>query len=183
MFPYVGSIVWPKTPEERTTPNRVSYFIWCGLSIINYFAYKASGEKETLWLPFIGIFTSGTIFLLSFKWGEKVWYPVDKYCLGLGLLALVGWWFVGALAAIIIIVVADALAVIPTVAKIVRNPFSENIPGWSCGLFAAIANIFAIKDLTWANGIYNGYMLCSFLSILIPLIYGRYQRRLQGASP
>lgn len=184
MFPYVRSIVWPVNPHQRTTPNRVSYFIWWTLSVINFFAYRAAGEKETLLLPLIGCFTSGTILLLSLKWGERKWYPVDKYCLGLGILAISFWWITESpLAAICIIVIADALAVVPTISKICRNPWSENITGWTCGFCASIANTFAIKELTWANGVYNGYMVLSFSSVLIALFYGHRTNKIQNTPP
>lgn len=174
MIPYLHSIVITK----ETKPNRTSYGIWMVIGIINLCAYIASGEKETIWFVISGALFPLIIFLLSFRYGEKCWHRSDTWCLCLALFAIVIWKLTGnPILALISGLVADALAVIPTLIKIKRDPNSENLLSWSFGLTSSVFNILAVKEWTWSNGIYTIYMFLSITLIIVPLAVLQYRNK------
>lgn len=174
MIPYLHSIVITRI----TKPNRTSYGIWMIIGIINLCAYIASGEKETIWFVISGALFPLIIFSLSFRYGEKCWYRSDTWCLCLALFAIVIWKLTGnPILALVSGLIADALAVIPTLIKIKRNPNSENLLGWSFGFVSSIFNVLAVKEWTWSNGIYTIYMVSSFTVIIVPLAVLQYRNK------
>ncbi len=180
MFPYVRSIIKTKKEgEERTELNRASWLIWAAIGIINLFAYFSAGEKETIWFVVVGALNPTILFVLSLKFGEKYWYGADTICLVLAIVALVLWKTTdNPLLALATCLSADALAIIPTFIKVRNNPLSENLTGWFIGLLASFSNMIAVKEWTWANGIYTLYMVVGFLAIVWVIVLTRWQKRI-----
>ena len=173
MFPYVRSVVFTR----ETKLSRASWAIWGAIGIINLAAYFYAGERETIWFVMACALNPVLLFVLSLKFGEKQWYASDTACLVLAAVALIMWKITGnpvlALAAGL---TADVLGGIPTFLKVRRDPHSENLLGWLIGLAASVCNIFAVKQWTWANSIYTGYMVFAFLIIVIPIAIGQSRK-------
>ncbi len=170
MFPYVKSIVFTK----KTHLNVSSWAIWASLGIINAFAYAKAGERETLGFVILSATNPTIIFLLSLKYGIKKWEKEDKWCLMFAVVAIASWKLSGnPVLAIASCVAADIFALYPLYKKVLRDPYSENLLGWIIALSASICNVVAIKQLTWANGIYMGYAVSAFILITAILFRGQ----------
>lgn len=166
MVPYLYSIVITR----ETRPNRASYGIWMVIGIINLVAYVAAGEKETVWFVVAAAANPVLIFILSFRFGEKQWYRSDTWCLILAVVSIILWRITGnPVLAIATGITADALAVVPTLLKIQRDPTSENLTAWVFGLVSSVCNIIAVNGWTWANGIYTIYMVVGNIIIVVSL--------------
>ena len=173
MVPYVRSVVF----TGETKLSRASWAIWGAIGIINLAAYFYAGERETIWFVIGCALNPVLLFVLSLKFGEKQWRASDTACLVLAAVALIMWKRTGnpvlALAAGL---TADAVGGIPTFLKVRRDPHSENLLGWVIGLAASVCNILAVKQWTWANSIYTGYMVFAFLIIVIPIAIGQSRK-------
>ncbi len=173
MVPYVRSIVSTK----ETILNQSSWFIWMVIGFINFFAYRSSGEKETIWLVLVGAVNPSILFFLSLRYGTRVWLKSDTVCILLAIASLVVWRISSNPALTLTAsLTADLLAMIPLLIKIRSDPDSENVPGWVIGMIASACNIVAIKEWTWANGIYNLYMFIGIGTILFSIVLGRHRK-------
>jgi hypothetical protein len=173
MVPYVMSVI-----EKKTILNHSSWIIWSTIGIINFVAYASAGEKETLWFVGISALNPTILFFMSLKYGVKKWLATDTYCLLLAAAAIIIWKVTGnpvlALAAGL---VADSLGIVPVVCKVIKEPFTENLTGWSIGLLASFCNLIAVKEWTWANSLYTIYSITGFLVIVVTLVRGQYFRK------
>ncbi len=171
MFPYVHSIVVTK----ETKLNRASWAIWSSIGIINLTAYFFAGEKETIWYVIAAAVNPTILFFLSLRFGEKQWYRSDTVCLVLAAMALVIWRLTGSpVLALIAGLVADALGIVPTFLKVRRDPFSENLLGWLALFTASVCNVIAIKEWTWANGVYNVHAVSGSFLVVWFIVKGQF---------
>ncbi len=174
MFPYIRSIVITK----ETKLNRVSWIIWSTIGIINLAAYISAGEKGTIWFVIAAAINPIILLLLSLKFGEKHWYPIDTACIVLAALSLLLWRMTGnPILALVAGLVADFLGLVPTFIKVIRNPHSENLVSWLIGLLAGICNIIAVQPWTWASGIYTIYMVSQSILVIVPIVNGQLLRK------
>ncbi len=174
LIPYLHSIIVTK----ETRPNQASYGIWMIMGIINLAAYIASGERETVWFLVAGAFNPVLIFALSLRFGERHWYKTDTYCLILAICAIIIWKITSnPVLALATGIIADGLAIVPTMVKIKRDPTSENLLGWVFGLASSVFNVIAVKEWTWANGIYTIYMVSGFIVIVTSLAVLQHKKK------
>lgn len=164
------------TIKGTTRPNRVSQGIWALIPFIGVGAALSSGA---------GVFTtirtlmSGlvplTIFFASFINRTGYWRTTkfDYVCAVLSLFALILWLGVRLPEqAILLAVVADLFAAIPTIRKSWTNPESETGTAYIMGLLSVVVIIPTIKVFDIPNTAFQIYLL-TVNSILVFCIYRR----------
>jgi hypothetical protein len=169
----VGSLryAWD-TVQGRTQPNRVTWGLWAAAPAIACAAAVAEGAGLVAFatLSFgIGPFI---IFCASFVNPEAVWKTTrfDWVCGGCSALALAAWAITrdGNLA-IGLSLLADALALLPTLRKSLRRPQSES---WLVYLLASCnagIALLTISDWSFAKAAFPVYVIahCLLLFFLV----------------
>jgi hypothetical protein len=167
----IGYLV--STIRGDVRPNRVSFFMWSIAPTIAFFAEIGQGvgllSIQTLSagiLPF-------SIFLASFINKQAEW-KLTKFDLFCGLLSVVGLviWLVSRVGniAILLSILADGLAALPTIIKAYRFPESEIAWPWAFTALGNLLSLLTIKQWTLAN---YGFIL--YICIVTTLIFALAQ--------
>ena len=164
----------------QTKPNRVTWFLW---SVSPFIATAAAISKGVTWAA-LPIFMSGfgpfLIFLVSFA-NKKSYWKLEKFdylCGFFSILALVLWGITKEpVIAIVLAILSDALAAVPTLKKSWIHPKTESPVAYATGLFNALTSFAAIKTWTFAEYGFPVYLVI-ICSLLLSFIYRLNIKRL-----
>ncbi len=147
------------TIKGKNRPNRATWMIWFLVSIILLVSYQASGGTHTLWVMRTNVLFSGTLALLSWKYGASGWSALDVGCLIGALFGLLLWWFFDSpLPTLYISIGIDIVGAIPTVKKSWKNPFEEDRLTWILFWVANTLNLFAMPSWSVPIASYPVYL-------------------------
>ncbi len=163
--PYAVGII-----NRTTKPNKATWIVWAVLGAVIAASYYAAGATESAWVPVAYAFGIFIIAILSLKYGEEKWTPLDKGCLAGAALGLALWALTGeAATALYIATLVDAAGSVPTIRKTYEDPGSESRAAWALFLLAAVINLFAIREWTLSSASYPVYLVILDL-VMIALV-------------
>lgn len=174
-----GSAVYIRdTLLGRTKPNRVSWFMWAFASLVATGAALSAGADPWATVRiFIGGFVPLLIFIFSFVNKESYW-QITSFDIGCGffsLLALVLWIFVNSpVAALLLAVIGDGFATLPTVLKAWRNPETESGLTFVASLVSVLLVLPSIPEWNIVNSAFQIYLLIACVAI----IFAIYRKRI-----
>ena len=175
LIPYVRDIL----KGGDTKPNAVSFFLWTVLEVIVLMAQIRAGASWSI-LILIGMtFNTTLVTILALAgYGHKEYGILELICAMLGLLAIVCWQLSGQpLLAILLCILADSFAAIPTLVKTYRNPQSEHVLSWSLITLSALCAIVASNIFNIANLAYPIYSFFVNGSIFSFAYFGRKRKK------
>jgi hypothetical protein len=150
---YVGSMLRGKTKPHRMT--RILLALITGLS---FFALLANHDTSGIWIAFGSFFESLIVLVVSFKFGVGGRERLDIACLAICLVGLVVWGVTGqSLTGLLAAIIADYVAVIPSMRKTIRLPHTESWLFYLLGVCAAAAVMIA-GPYGWQNMLYPTYL-------------------------
>lgn len=156
----------------ETKPNRVTWFMW---SVAPFIATSAAVSEGVGWavLPvFMSGFCPFLIFISSFLSREAYWKQTsfDLLCGALSAVALVLWYVTNNPdVAIMLAIVSDGLAAVPTILKSHHSPQTESIWPFLIGLFAPMTSFLASATLGFAEIAFPSYLIALNV-VLVSLI-------------
>src|SRR3989344_7555363 len=151
---YIKAIV-----VRQTKPSRVTWSIWSILGIIIAVSYYLSGATATLWVPVGEAVWYIIIALLSIKYGQGGWTPVDRLALIGAMTCGLFWYFTGSVViALTAAIGVDFMAAIPTIHKSYKASGSENRRAWVFTCISSTFNLIAINRFSFSIMIYPIYM-------------------------
>lgn len=165
------------TLKGKTSPNRVTWFLWALAPLIAFSAEIKQGVGLAAMMTFIVGFNPLLIFMASFV-NKKAVFKLTKLDVVCGLLSILGLilWQVTKIGnvAILFSIMADALAGIPTVVKSFKDPESESSTIFLLGGINAGITLLTIKVWTFAHYAFPLYILsiCALLFSLIKFKLG-----------
>lgn len=160
------------TFKGKTKPNRVTWFLWALAPLIAFFAQINQGVGLQSLMTFMVGFGPLLVFITSFL-NKKAYWEISKLDIVCGLLsvfALILWWITGdGNVAIVLSIVADLLAAVPTVIKSYNQPETEHPAVFRNGALSAGITLLTIDTWTFANYGFALYILliCILLYSLI----------------
>lgn len=183
---FLGSIgyIW-NTVKGKVKPNKVTWFIWSLAPLIAFAAQINQGIGMEALLTFMIGFVPVIVFAASFINKKSYWKieRLDLICGSLSITGLILWQItkVGNIA-IIFSLVADFLALLPTLVKSYRQPETENYLLYFGNSIFALLTILTIKDWSFANYAFPLYIFVAtlLLTVLIRFKIGRNFRVLKG---
>jgi len=172
IIPYVVDVV-----KGRTKPNVVSWVTWTLLTAIGAAAIIAdSGFAESL-LPLSGAICTGLIVLLGFKYGFAKYSKFDMACQVSALLGIVLWLVLdSALAALITVVIIDAIAVVPTILHAWKAPQEETWETFGVSFLGSFLTLLSVSIYTTTNLIYPIYLMLANATLATCIIVRRKQK-------
>ena len=145
--------------QQKTRPNRASWWIWGILGVILGFSYYSAGAIHSIWVPIGYAICQLLTAILSLRFGEGGWNRLDKMCLlGAASSILLWWLFDSPTIAMISCLVIDSLGALPTLRKSYVYPQSESLLSWSIFFFANTLNLFAIERFNLSLSAYPLYL-------------------------
>lgn len=169
----IGSVNYVyNTIKGKTKPNRVTWFLWALAPLIAFSAMISEGIGRSAVMTFMVGFGPLMVFIASFVNRKSVW-KITKFDFVCGVLSLIGLalWAVtkNAALAILLSIVADGLALLPTLIKAWTNPETESHLVFMNGALSAFITMLTIKTWTFAEGAFPVYIfvVCTLLYVLI----------------
>ncbi|MDP9249533.1 MAG: hypothetical protein M3M85_03445 [bacterium] len=154
-------------------PNRTTWWIWSFMGLVLALSYHFSGATNTIWVPYVEFLGPFSIALLSLKYGEGgLKDRTDLWCFIGATISVVLWIiFDSPLIALILSLIIDSFAIIPTIKKSFLRPEGEDFWAWFGTGVADSLNMFAVDIFTFAILVYPIYMLVSDLIIIFILLW------------
>src|SRR5579872_2011874 len=145
--------------KGEAAPNRVTWFLWALVPLIAGVAQLRAGVGiSTLVVLSVGA-GPACVVLASFVRGTGSWQlgPFDYICGACALAALALWAVTGEpVTAIVLSVLGDFAAALPTVRKAWLAPETENRPAYVIALAGMILGILSVQEATLEAYAFNG---------------------------
>jgi hypothetical protein len=165
---YVRAIV-----RGEATPNRVTWFLWAFVPLIAGAAQLRSGVGiSTLVVMSVGA-SPACVVIASFIGGTGSWKlgPFDYVCGACSLAALALWALTGdPVTAIVLSILGDAAAALPTLRKAWLAPETEDRPAYLISFIGMILGILSVREATFAAYAFNVYLLMAS-GALVMILY------------
>ncbi len=160
-IPYIRDIL-----KGNTKPQRATYWIWFTVSVVAFFGQWAGGARWTLVWSFTALAGTGTVAVLSLKYGYKSFHRLD----GLAILATIigvalSLIFRSPLLAVVTAVLIDAIAASLLLHKTWLAPHTEHIWAWTISLTAATCGVLAVGH--WQPAVYLAPLLNLAVNLLM----------------
>lgn len=173
MFAYLRD-TWRGT----TQPNRATWFMWALAPLSASAIALGSGADPWITAP---VFASGfwplVVFIVSFRAKEGYWHLtlLDWFCGALSLFAFVLWFITMSSGfAIILAIVSDLLATVPTLRKLWKYPETETKITFVLTSASFVLSAFAIREWNIENSAFQVYLLL----INFALMFAAYKQDL-----
>lgn len=159
------------TLAGKTTPNRVTWSMWALAPLIGTVAaYSAQADFWATVRIFLAGFLPLLVFLASFVNNKSYWKLTlfDVICGLLSLLGLVFWGITSVpQSAILLAVIGDAFAALPTIKKAWLFPKTETGITYIASLISVLLVIPSIPVWNIENSAFQVYLLISNILLLI----------------
>ncbi|MBI5469714.1 hypothetical protein HY968_00120 [Candidatus Kaiserbacteria bacterium] len=166
------------TIRGTTKPNRVTWFMWAlapiTASVVSYFS---GGDMWSALKVFSAGFFPALVFAASFYNPQAYWKlgAFDLICGALSLAALLLWLGMSQTAfAIVLAIVGDLFASLPTFTKTLRRPDTETGFAYICYALSFIPSLLALSVWNFENAAFQLYLVG--LNVLLVLMV--YRNRL-----
>lgn len=168
----IGSLTYViATVRGQTKPNRVTWFLWALAPLIAFAAMLGEGVSPLDGLmTFMVGFGPLMIFIASFVNKNSVWKITrfDMICGALSVIGIIAWAFTrtGNIA-IFFSIVADGLALLPTLIKGWKEPETENYVVFMNGAISAVITILAIKVYDFQHLAFPVYIFIACFTMFV----------------
>jgi len=168
-----GSSYAIDTIKGRTKPNRVTWFLWIilGIPALVGMVDEHASRSAIIFMISLSIIPI-LIFIASFINKNSFWKitKFDLVCGALSLCGIIAWLITseGNLA-ILFALVADFLALLPTMIKGLRAPDTESWLLYFNGILAGVITLFTIADYSFASLAYTIYLtvVCLIMFVIV----------------
>ncbi len=173
MAQFMGTISYVKeTFTGKVKPNRVTWLLWSIAPMIGTVAAISTGATWAILPVFMAGFNPFLVFVASF-WNKKSYWKLgrmDYGCGALSILALTLWAITKQPSiAILLAILSDGLAAVPTITKTWKYPETEHPLVYATTLFSAFLGLMIVKAWTFEETAFQIYLMiiCGFLVFLI----------------
>ncbi len=140
------------TAKGKTHPNIVTWLTWTLVNLINTAAALSTGALQTALFGGFSALSTGTIAVMGVKRGVKRYTPFDIGCQVFAVIGIIIWKLTNQPdLAIIIALIVDYAAVLPTWRHAWLAPFAETWQGFAIGGSSAVLTLFAIAHFNFVS--------------------------------
>jgi hypothetical protein len=171
LLSFAGSVGYLRdTLKGTTSPNRVSWFLWAFAPMVAFSAEVEHGVGMASMMTFALGFGPLLVFFASFVNRQAVWKLTrfDGVCGVLSIVAILLWQLTGeGNVAILLAILADGLAAVPTIIKSYKNPESENWQVFFFWALSAAITLMTIKTWDFAHYGFPVYIFITFTMLVV----------------
>ncbi len=170
--PYIITIL-----QGKTKPNRATWWVWGLNGSVLCLGNLAAGADYTM-LPLIGAVAAQLcISILSIKHGEGGWNRFDRRCLIASGISFILWRILNYdLIAIVLPLLIDVIAALPTLKKSYYEPETEDLLTYILYTIGGFFTVLAVGEWSFAVAITPIYVLV--INAVIVLILTRQKTQL-----
>ncbi len=152
---------------QRVKPHPYTWFLWSIVSGVVFFGQLVKGAGVGIIPTFFAEIFTIIIFFFSLKYGFKNIRKTDHYFLLIALLGLLPWYFTkDPTLSVIIVVIIDLIAFMPTVLKTWNKPKSENPYFYEINIVRHILSLLSLQTYNIATCFHSVVMI--FANATIP---------------
>lgn len=146
-IPYYRDIL-----KGKTQPHVYSWSLWSLLTVLLVALQIKGGAGPATWVTASAGLLSMGVVILSLKTGKKNITTTDTIVAGLSLIAI-GFWLIAdqPIISIILVIVADMLAFIPTVRKSWHKPHTETLSLFVTNTIRFFVALAAVETYTFLS--------------------------------
>jgi DNA-binding beta-propeller fold protein YncE len=157
-------------------PNRVTWGIWSLSGWVAVVAQVSEGVGMPVLLAFLVALVPSGVAIATFLAPpgvpdpELTWQPVvNRVCAAGSAVALAARFATSGSTALLLAVVVDAVAGLPTITQDWRRPHEDSLLPWLGGLFSALCTLAALPAFTWIDAGWALYFgtLCLLVSAVL----------------
>lgn len=139
---YIKSIL-----DWETKPHIYTKLIWTIVVWIWFLIQVSHGGGAGTWLLGVWFLIQFITFLMSFKYGTKDITRFDTALLFWAFISIpLYFWIESAIYSLVLIILIDMFAYIPTIRKTYNAPFTESIAAFNLGILKYWISIFALAQ-------------------------------------
>lgn len=159
-------------------PHRTSWFIWTIILALTLWGYWAVGARDSAWFIFGDLLVTGAVFVVSLWRGKGGLERLDLCCLVIAVVGVAVWQLSRAPVFVLFgTVMADAVSIVPTLVKALREPETESATPFLASSFAALCGVMAVGQWNMQLLFYPFYLfLANFVTGLV-IVVSQYQVR------
>lgn len=151
-----------ETIAGRAQPNRITWLLWGIFPMVIFVAQRAQGVEGLSWVSFAAGFTPLLVVVASF-FNKKAYWKSNPRDYGLMAAAIIGillWAMTdNPNLAILLSLLADVLAGVPTLIKSYRHPRSESWIAYAVSAFGFGISFLSIQTHHFENTTFVAYLL------------------------
>lgn len=170
------------TIRGEAKPNPVSWLLWSLTPLISFFAGLSDGFDALLIVTFAtGISPLLVFFIAITRNPRSLQFDTLNVSCFIIAVAGIGLWTITdhPLLAIALAIAADIVSALPTLAKLIRHPYSEYAPTYMLSAISMMLALLAAETLSPLATVFPIYVLLMNLAIVGLIISVRARRRLQ----
>lgn len=179
-----GSLYTYNVYKNKTEANLITWTLFTIMGVAIILTYSASGAKDNL-IPAIASAINPVIimFLLLFRKSKKTFTTIDIICGLLGVAAIIFWYFTQnnrflVQWALYTAIIADIIAIIPTVIFVKKHPEKDSPIPWIIFSFGYALAFLTITDHTLANYSLPLWMTFGTAFVWVPLLKYRIKNKI-----
>lgn len=155
-------------------PQRTTWFLMAVISALFVATLLAQGDRNAVWLAsaiFVGNFL---IFLLSIKNGIGGKSKSDMVVLLMVVISLLVWYITkNPLLALVMSIIADFIAFLPTMIKSWFLPWTEEWMFYVFGIVSSFLNLLSLSVFNFEKSIFLIYFLLSNIALVLIIVLRR----------
>ena len=156
--------VWRGT----TRPHVISWFLWCVLELIVFFAQLAKGGGAGAYVTGMSALAALIIAITALKSPDKQIKLFDIVAFGGAIIGIVLWRLTdNPLTAVISVTVADAFAFSPTYRKSYTKPHEETLIEYGLAATKYTLALFALQSFNLTTALYPVSIICTNSAFVI----------------
>lgn len=162
------------TLKGKTKPHGMTWLIWAFLNGFIFFQQMTHDAGPGSWVTASAAVACLTIFILSFRYGEKNITHLDWLCLVL-VTAMFGYWFANPdpIIAVLLAVIVFLLGLLPTIRKSYRRAAEETIATYALNGVKFFIALFALSTIDVVTVAYPLTLFVVNISFAGYLLYSR----------
>ncbi len=182
---FVGNISYLKDVfRHKVHPHPYTWFIWSIVSLVTFFGQWQKGAGVGVLPTAVAEVFTIIIFLFSLKhlFGERVWHfrTIDHYFFAAALLGLIPWYLTkDPTISVLVVVMIDVIAFIPTLEKTWHNPDTEKPLLYIMNVARHTLTLFSLEAYNVATTVHSIAMIATntLMSVFIKKIAGNSRKK------
>ena len=165
--------------KHKTKPHIFTWFVWSFIVGLGFMAQIKEGAGYGAWVTGVTAIICFSIAILSFSYGEKDIKKTDWLYFILAILGLIGWRLTNnPLVAIIMVILADVLAFIPTMHKGYNKPYEETLSTWGLNSLKFTIALIALESYSLTTYLYPATLIITNGAMALILLVRRKNEKI-----
>ncbi len=164
------------TVVGNAQPNRITWLLWGFFPLIIFVAQRVQGVESMSWTSFVAGLLPLLIFAASYFNKKAYWKsnPRDYYLMAAAIIGIILWAITdNPNLALLLALLADILAAVPTLIKSYSHPQSESWIGYAISAVGFGIGLLSVQVFNFENATFAAYIFLLNAALAVLAVRGR----------